>query len=101
AGRLMVDRHKLIGHLHELWWWALDNVGADGKLTGLGIYEIATAAQWDGDPEEFVNALVAAGFIDVNPDGMALHDWYEYAWRSYRHFAEVATEQRGACNGMD
>lgn len=26
AALLHVDRHKMIGHLHELWWWALDNV---------------------------------------------------------------------------
>lgn len=65
--------------MHELWWWALDNVAADGKLTGLGFYEVAAAAQWDGDPEEFVQALIYGGFIDEEPDGMVLHDWYEYA----------------------
>lgn len=79
AGRLAVDRHKLIGHLHELWWWALDNVGVDGRLDGMSSYEIALAAQWDGDPKEFVDALIDGGFID-NIDGcLVLHDWYDYA----------------------
>lgn len=79
AGRLSVDRHKLIGHLHELWWWAVDNVGVDGRLTGLTPYEIGLAAQWDGDPEEFVEALIDAGFIDRVGDELVLHDWYDYA----------------------
>ena len=79
AGRLSVDRHKLIGHLHELWWWALDNVGVDGRLTGMSPVEIGLAAQWDGDPEEFVEALIYGGFIDRDGDELVLHDWYDYA----------------------
>ena len=79
AGRLSVDRHKLIGHLHELWWWALDNVGVDGKLTDMTPFEIGLAAQWDGDHDEFVRALIDGGFIDDHGGCLALHDWYDYA----------------------
>src|SRR5690606_41832545 len=44
-------------------------------------FEIATAAEWDGDSEAFVEALIEAGFIDRDPDTNALylHDWYDYA----------------------
>lgn len=79
AGRLSVDRHKLIGHLHELWWWALDNVGVDGKLAEMTPFEIGLAAQWDGDHDEFVRALIDGGFIDDDGGCLALHDWYDYA----------------------
>ena len=79
AGRLSVDRHKLIGHLHELWWWALDNVGVDGKLAEMTPFEIGLAAQWDGDHDEFVRALIDGGFIDDHGGCLALHDWYDYA----------------------
>lgn len=79
AGRLMVDRHKLIGHLHELWWWALDNVEVDGRLTDLTPYEIGLAAQWEGDHQEFIGALIDGGFVDQNGDELVLHDWYDYA----------------------
>ncbi len=86
AGRLSVDRHKLIGHLHELWWWALDNVGVDGYLGGLGTKEIAWAAQWDGDHDEFVGALVESGFIDRTDGRYYLHDWRGGRRRSpHRH----------------
>ncbi len=79
AGRLSVDRHKLIGHLHELWWWGLDNVGVSGVIENSTSYEIAAAAQWDGDPDAFVEALIYGGFIDRDGDKLQLHDWYEYA----------------------
>jgi len=79
AGRLSVDRATLIGHLHFLWWWGLDNVGADGRLGDMTAYEIAAAAEWPGDPEQFLAALIEAGFIDDTPDGLVLHDWYDYA----------------------
>lgn len=79
AGRLQVDRATLIGHLHLLWWWGLDNAGIDGELGDVTAYEIALAAEWPGDPEAFVEALVDAGFIDRDESGLRLHDWYDYA----------------------
>ena len=94
AGRLSVDRHKLIGHLHELWWWALDNVGVDGKLTDMTPYEIALAAQWDGDHDDFVEALIDGGFID-NEDGcLILHDWYDYAGKLMEQRAKERERSR-------
>lgn len=79
AGRLSVDRATLIGHLHILWWWGLDNVGADGCLGDMEPFEIAAAAEWNGDATTFVEALVDAGFLDQEEDGYYLHDWYDYA----------------------
>lgn len=79
AAALGCDRFKLIGHLHALWWWGLDNVPADGYLGDLTDEEIAWAAQWEDDPGRFTQALVAAGFVDVREDGRYLHDWYHYA----------------------
>jgi hypothetical protein len=79
AALLRTDRHKLIGHLHELWWWALDNVPSDGFLNGTLDAEIEGGAEWDGEPGAFVEALTGAGFIDVRDDGRFIHDWYEFA----------------------
>lgn len=81
AGRLSVDRHKLIGHLHALWWWGLDNVGVDGCLGNMGSFEVATAAEWDGDADAFTEALIYGGFIDSTDGGLYLHEWYDYAGR--------------------
>ncbi len=65
----------MVGHLHFLWWWSLD-FAQDGDLARYDDDEIAEAAAWEGDPEGFVAALLAAGFID---EGRALHDWDDYA----------------------
>lgn len=78
AKLLGCDRHKLIGHLHELWWWALDNAGPDGELDGIGPEELAEAAGWKRPG--FADALIEAGFIDRSEDGaLTLHDWHDYA----------------------
>ncbi len=79
AGRLSVDRHKLIGHLPELWWWGVDNVGVDGRMDDLTSYEIGYAAQWDGDHDEFVEALIYGGFLRKDGSCYILHVWYDYA----------------------
>lgn len=71
------DRFKLIGHLHALWWWALDNAPSGQALAD---YEIVDGAEWDGNPKHFVESLSAAGFIESLPDGdYLIHDWHTYA----------------------
>src|SRR5690606_4939994 len=40
---------------------------------------------WDGDPDEFVNALISAGFIDRVDDRLFLHDWEDYTARYYEY----------------
>jgi len=70
----------LMGHLTCFWLWALDNA-PDGDLKGISAKVIARAAQWDGDSQQFLNALLQAGFIDQVGDSYVIHDWYDYAGR--------------------
>jgi DnaD/phage-associated family protein len=72
---LEISRPQAIGHLHYLWWWALDNV-PDGKLHGVPIEVIADVCQWKDDPQIFFNGLLAAGWVDSDH---GLHDWNDYA----------------------
>jgi len=94
ARSLGVPAVHLIGHLHCLWHWALD-LAEDGDLTKFDVDDLAIAAQWDGDAETFVNALLDCGFGDgpgfLERDGsygdpqdnltgdLVLHDWWSYA----------------------
>lgn len=81
ARMLGISLPAAVGHLHYLWWWALD-FAEDGDLSGYDSYEIAEAAMWEGDPDEIVDALVHAQFLDRTGDGgLVLHDWDEYAGR--------------------
>lgn len=75
-----VSLPAMIGHLHLLWWWALDHA-PDGDLSKFDADDLADAALWEGDPETFVRALRdcgpggSDGFLDG--DGK-LHDWDSY-----------------------
>lgn len=85
ARELGISRAALIGHLHMLWWWALD-YAPDGDLSGYNVLDIADAADWEGDSEAFVQALTDCGrggrpgYLETSTDGrMVIHDWMEYA----------------------
>lgn len=84
---LKINRIKLIGHLHELFWWGLDNADAQGVLGRIAAVDIAEAACWPAkDAERFVRALLECGgddrqgFLEQRSGvGYVLHDWYDYA----------------------
>ncbi len=61
----------VVGYVVQLWLWAVDNA-PDGNLSGIDPLDAAEIAGWKGDPDEFMKALVDAGFVD--PD-MRLHNW--------------------------
>jgi hypothetical protein len=68
----------IVGHLHYLWWWALD-FAQSGEITQYDPFDIADACEWKADAIEFFEALVEAGFIDKVNDRYFIHDWYDYA----------------------
>jgi hypothetical protein len=73
----------MIGHLHCLWYWALD-YAQDGSLSKYESWEIADAALYPGDPDDFIQALKECGndrpgFLEVTDQGLTIHDWWDYA----------------------
>ena len=81
-----INRAQLIGHLHMLWWWALE-YAPDGNLSGLSYDEIEEEADWDGEPGQLINAFIDcgrngnAGFLIKNDGGLFINDWEEYGGR--------------------
>lgn len=67
---------QAIGHLHYLWWWAL-SYADDGDITKYR-KRISKAANYDGDNDKFIEALVSAGWLDEIGDTIIIHDWAEY-----------------------
>lgn len=67
---------QAIGHLHYLWWWAL-SYADDGDITKY-YKRIAKAANYEGDNEKFIEALVSAGWLDQIGETIQIHDWAEY-----------------------
>ena len=73
---LQVNRAEAIGHLHMLWWWAIEN-REDGDLSGLFDRDIAVACDWGGDPEQMIKALHTSKWLQ----NYRLVDWGDYSWR--------------------
>jgi hypothetical protein len=82
------------GHLQALWSWSLKH-RPDGDLTRLDAQDIAWAAQWPGDPQPFLDALLNQQFLEQTSDGrLFIHDWLEYSGQYQQ--AREATRQRVA-----
>jgi hypothetical protein len=84
---------EAIGHLHLLWWWALD-YAQDGNLSKYTEEDIADASIWNGVPNVFVDSLIKAGFIDNDDGQMCLHDWYDYAEKLIERHERVREQTR-------
>ena len=85
---------QTIGHLCMFWLWSADNT-QDGNLDGLDAQDIADAACWPNDPDDFVDALVACGFIETCDDGtMCIHDWQEHIGRHIKARERDAERKR-------
>jgi hypothetical protein len=81
AARLKCRRPEALGYLTLLWDFAAEvapagNVGkhSDGAIAG--------ACDWDRDPSEFVDALLASGWIDRDAKHrLLIHDWPDHCER--------------------
>lgn len=85
AARLLrINEAQVIGHLHFLWWWAIDHA-PDGDISDYDVEEIIDAAGWTGK-QDWIAAMLdcgkagAPGFLDRTADGsLLIHDWWQYA----------------------
>lgn len=80
ARKLKISIPATIGHLHLLWWWAMDNL-PDGRLTALEPEDIADEMMWNDDPNDLMDALEDTGFVDREGDELYIHDWHDYIGR--------------------
>jgi hypothetical protein len=85
ARLLGIPKVQVIGHMLCLWWWCQE-YAQDGDLSGFDTADIAEAAEYEGDPQTFVDALLNCGvkggagflYIDVETDAMVVNDWFQY-----------------------
>ncbi len=94
ARHLKISLPATIGHLHLLWWWALD-YAPNGNLSRYESADIAEACMFDGDPETFFTALHEAGFLDLSSDDeWIIHDWGEYGGKYVEQKNQDAERKR-------
>lgn len=61
-----------------LWMQAAAN-NPNGRLGNMDIEDICVAAEWDGDEEEFITALLDMGWLDKSDSGeFVIHDWEDH-----------------------
>lgn len=76
--RLGCSRLEALGHVVAFLAW-VGVTREDGNLTGLDAEDVADGAEWPGDPEGFLAALLGAGFVDTTEGGSwVVHDWMTY-----------------------
>lgn len=72
------DIPLVVGHLCMFWLWCVD-YAIDGSLTKMQPQDIADAAGFRGEPDDFLEAMVEAEFIDRDEDAeLYVHDWDDY-----------------------
>lgn len=86
---LGLDMYGTVGLLNCLWWWAMD-YAPDGDLARYQPADIADGIDYPGDPNQLVEALRDAGFLD----DMQIHDWGEYGEKLYRRRQANAERMR-------
>lgn len=97
ARLLGVEIPAAIGHLHLLWYFTADYT-SDGDLTRFDTADLADVAQWKGDPDTFISALIecgpgdTAGFLERVDGHLTLHDFDEHIGRHMRRLE--GTRQR-------
>lgn len=78
SGRLQIRKTYAVAHLSRLWTWCI-RYAEDGCITNISPFILADAADWGGDPEQFLKALKESKFVDEKPEGLFIHDWEDYA----------------------
>jgi hypothetical protein len=97
AARLAgINVAQTVGHLHLIWHWALD-FADDGDISGYGKWQIEDAALWDGAEGVLFDALMQAGFLEIEDNGVItkIHDWHEYAGKLIDRRRADAARKRG------
>lgn len=90
--RLGRDR-DVLGILTKLWLTALIEA-EDGSLSGFDPVDIATALEWDDDPDVLVSSLIDSGFLEPSDDGLRVHDWLNHTGKALTIRAKNRYNQR-------
>lgn len=100
ARLLGIPKTQVIGHMLCLWWWCQE-YAQDGDLSGFDNADIAEAAEWEGDPDLFVNTLLncgargGAGFLRNDMEsGLTVNDWLEYGGKMFVRREQSAQRMR-------
>ncbi len=89
--------------LLSLWAYAATN-RTKGFLHDMSVQDIAIAAEWEGDPQTFMDALLECRWMEMVGDIHALHDWevhqpWVFGKDDRSHSARLAGKASGKTRG--
>ncbi|MEM2963751.1 MAG: hypothetical protein QXQ02_02545 [Halobacteria archaeon] len=77
--RKLIKKLGFKGFYSLICLWCYAAVNKPKGILDIPIEDIAIAADWDEDPETFVDALTRCGFLEKDDGGqIILHDWVEH-----------------------
>jgi len=102
--RLRLALWEATGLLESIWAFASRDA-QDGDIGKFSNEEIALSIEWERDPDDLIDAMVACGWFDKDPEfRLIIHDWSQHVpnWLKGNHkkhgkeFADVIARRRGA-----
>lgn len=88
AKELNASQNEALGLLITLWLWGIHNADRYGKIVGATKSDVAKVI-YSGlsdrlDPVDSVDALIKTNWIDIDEDGLYIHDWNEWQKQWYK-----------------
>ena len=77
----------------RMWSWT-SRYAARGRLADGARTALETACGWRGKPGALVSALIDCGFLDVEPDGLEVHDWWDMQGQAVEKAEKDAERKR-------
>ena len=77
CNHLDVPLYQAVGILECLFGFAA-TYADDGRVSKYKIEEIAAFLEWDRDPAELIDALVASGYLENHEGNLVIHDWFDH-----------------------
>lgn len=106
--RLRLKYWEVVGVLETL-WRVTQNDAPAGDIGKLENDDIAAALEWEGDPDELIDALIETRWVDRDDEfRLIIHDWSEHApnhlvgafKKHEKLFADQIAKRRGANCGI-
>lgn len=88
AKELNASQNEALGLLITLWLWGIHNADRYGKIVGATKSDVAKVI-YSGlsdklNPIDSVDALIKTNWIDIDEDGLYIHDWNEWQKQWYK-----------------
>jgi len=88
AKEMGCSQNEVLGMLVRFWLWSINNADREGRIIGADKRDIeeilAVGMDKSVEPSHAVDVLSSTGWIDIETDGLYIHDWEEWQAQWYK-----------------